>query len=65
MGDLERVPEPEPALVEALREYLRLNPQLVAEGPSWLANTLWADDRVTGKPTARDVEVALAELEAA
>jgi hypothetical protein len=65
LGDLERVPEPEPALVEALREWLRLNPQMIAEGPSWLANTLWAYDRVTGKPTREAVEVALAELEAA
>jgi hypothetical protein len=65
VADLEHVPEPEPALVSALREYLRLNPELVAEGPSWLANTLWAYERVTGKPTREAVEVALAELEAA
>jgi hypothetical protein len=63
VAELERVPEPEPALVAALREYLTLNPRLVDEGPSWLAGTLWAYDRVTGKPTARAVEAALAVLE--
>jgi hypothetical protein len=63
VGELERVPEPAPALVAALREYLTLNPRGADEGPSWLANTLWSYERVTGKPTPEAVEVALAELE--
>jgi hypothetical protein len=63
IADLERVPEPAPALVEALREYLTLNPRLVDEGPSWLAGTLWAYDRVTGKPTPEAVEAALSVIE--
>jgi hypothetical protein len=63
VAELERVPEPAPALVAALREYLTLNPRGADEGPSWLANTLWSYERVTGKPTPEAVEVALAELE--
>ncbi len=63
IAELERVPEPAPALVAALREYLTLNPRLVDEGPSWLAGTLWAYDRVTGKPTREAVEGALAAIE--
>ncbi len=63
VAELERVPEPAPALVNALREYLTLNPRLVDEGPSWLAGTLWAYDRVTGKPTPEAVEAALSVLE--
>jgi hypothetical protein len=63
VAELERVPEPEPGLVNALREYLRLNPRLVDEGPSWLAGTLWAYERVQGKPTREAVEAALAVIE--
>jgi hypothetical protein len=63
VAELERVPEPEPGLVNALREYLRLNPRLVDEGPSWLGNTLWAYERVQGKPTREAVEAALAVIE--
>jgi hypothetical protein len=63
IAELERVPEPAPALVDALRDYLTLNPRLVDEGPSWLAGTLWAYERVTGKPTREAVEAALAVLE--
>jgi hypothetical protein len=63
VADLERVPEPAPALVAALREYLTLNPRLVDEGPSWLAGTLWAYERVTGKPTREAVEAALVAIE--
>jgi hypothetical protein len=63
VAELERVPEPAPALVDALREYLRPAPRLVDEGPSWLAATLWAYSRVQGKPTARAVEAALAVIE--
>jgi hypothetical protein len=62
-AELERVPEPAPALVDALREYLTLNPREARQKPSWLAGTLWAYERVQGKPTARAVEAALAVLE--
>ncbi len=63
IAELERVPEPAPALVAALREYLTLNPREAYQKPSWLAGTLWAYDRVTGKPTREAVEAALAVLE--
>jgi hypothetical protein len=60
VADLEGVPDPDPALVDALAEYLRLNPGAATAGPVWLANTLWAFDHVADKPTAGAVEVALA-----
>jgi hypothetical protein len=63
VAELERVPEPAPALVDALREYLTLNPREARQKPSWLANTLWAYERVTGKPTPEAVEAALAVIE--
>jgi hypothetical protein len=63
VAELERVPEPAPALVAALREYLRPAPRLVDEGPSWLAATLWAYGRVQGKPTREAVAAALAVIE--
>jgi hypothetical protein len=63
IADLERVPEPAPALVDALRDYLTLNPREARQKPSWLAGTLWAYDRVTGKPTREAVEAALAVIE--
>ena len=59
VADLERVPDPDPALVEALADYLHLNPTAVTEGPSWLAVALWAGDHVAGKPTPTAVAVAL------
>ena len=62
--DLERVPDPDPELLEALAEYLDLNPGAVAEGPAWLAVALWAGDRVLGKPTPADVEAVLSWLAA-
>jgi hypothetical protein len=63
VAELERVPEPEPALVDALREYLRLSPRLVDEGPSWLSVALWAGDHVAGKPTPEAVAAALSAIE--
>jgi DNA-binding transcriptional ArsR family regulator len=63
IAELERVPDPAPALVGALREYLTLNPRGAYEGPSWLAGTLWAYSRVQGKPTREAVEAALAAIE--
>jgi hypothetical protein len=63
IADLERVPEPAPELVAALREYLTLNPREAYQKPSWLGNTLWAYDRVTSKPTREAVEAALVVIE--
>jgi hypothetical protein len=63
VAELERVPEPEPALVDALRDYLTLNPREARQRPSWLGNTLWAYERVQGKPTREAVEAALAVIE--
>ncbi len=60
--ELDRVPDPDPELVEALREYLNLNPSAAQAASVWLANTLWCEDHVEGKPTAADVEVALDAL---
>ncbi|MDP8973790.1 MAG: DUF3854 domain-containing protein [Actinomycetota bacterium] len=56
------ISDPDPALLAALAEFLRLRPGAVAEGPSWLAVALWASDHVEGKPTPEAVEVALAAL---
>jgi hypothetical protein len=63
VAELERVPEPAPALVDALREYLTLNPREARQKPSWLGNTLWAHERVTGKPTPEAVAAALCAIE--
>jgi hypothetical protein len=63
IGELERVPEPAPALVAALREYLTLNPREARQKPSWLGNTLWAYERVQGKPTPEAVAAALSAIE--
>jgi hypothetical protein len=63
IAELERVPEPAPALVDALALYLERNPREARQEASYLALTLWAYDRVTGKPTREAVEAALAVLE--
>jgi hypothetical protein len=63
IADLERVPEPAPALVAALREYLRLNPRRAGETPSWISVALWAGEHVEGKPTPEAVAAALSVLE--
>jgi hypothetical protein len=63
IAELERVPEPAPELVAALRDYLTLNPREARQKPSLLANTLWAYDHVAGKPTREAVEAALAAIE--
>jgi hypothetical protein len=71
VSDLEHAPEPDPELLEALRQYLALNPrQHPDEHPpadrrmqtSWLASTLWAHRLVEGRPTPDDVALALAEI---
>ena len=56
------MPDCDPALVAALREFLRLNPHRRDEKPGWFAVALWADDYVGAKPSPDAVELALAEL---
>jgi hypothetical protein len=63
VAELSRVPEPAPVLVDALALYLERNPREARQEASYLALTLWAYDRVTGKPTREAVEAALAVLE--
>jgi hypothetical protein len=63
VAELSRVPEPAPALVDALRDYLTLNPREARQKPSWLGNTLWAYERVQGKPTPEAVAAALSAIE--
>ena len=60
--DLRPVPECDPVLVAALREFLRRNPRRCGERPGWFAVALWADDYLPAKPDALAVEVALGEL---
>jgi hypothetical protein len=45
------------------REYLRLNPGAVAEGPSWLAVALGGRGSRRGQAHGGAVELALAEIE--
>jgi bifunctional DNA primase/polymerase-like protein/primase-like protein len=64
--ELERMPRgPDPALVNALREFLRCNPHRRGESPSWLGVALWAEELVEGKPVPAAIELALAEVEVA
>jgi hypothetical protein len=60
--ELETLPDPDPTLVAALREFLRTHPDRRDERPSWYAVALWADNHVRAKPTPLAVEKALYEL---
>ena len=60
--ELERVPECDPRLAAALREFLRRNPHRCEEKPGWFSVALWAEDYLSAKPDALAVEVALVEL---
>jgi hypothetical protein len=62
IAELELVPDPDPGLVDALREFLRRNPHRFDEKPSWFSVALWAEDYVPTKPTPLAVEVSLGEL---
>jgi hypothetical protein len=62
-AELERVPDPDPCLVAALGEFLRLNPHRREEKPSWVAVALWAEEYLPEKPTPLAIEVALFELQ--
>jgi hypothetical protein len=46
----------------ALETYLDIHPHRRREAPSWLANTLWCNDLVEGRPTPDEVSAALAML---
>jgi hypothetical protein len=60
--ELERVPDPDPDLADALRRFLRRNPHRRDEQPGWFAVALWSDGYAQTKPTPLAVEVALEEL---
>jgi hypothetical protein len=62
IGDLERVPDPDPELLEALRRALIRWPDHADDYPSWWASTLRVEDWLPYKPDVRAVEVALYEL---
>ena len=61
-AELERVPDVDPDLRDALREYLHRNPHRRGERPSWFSVALWSEEYVETKPPPAAVEVALAEL---
>lgn len=61
-GELERVPEVDEKLRDALREFLRRNPDRRDEYPNWLSVALWAEKYTPGKAPTAAVEVALADL---
>jgi hypothetical protein len=60
--ELERVPAPDPDLVNSLRAFLRRHPHRRQETPNWLGVALWAEDYVSNKPLPLAVELALSEL---
>jgi hypothetical protein len=62
-AELQRVPDPDPGLVDALRRFLRRNPRRRDENPGWFAVALWSDGYAQTKPTPDAVELALAELD--
>jgi hypothetical protein len=61
-AELERVPAPDPGLVDALRRFLERNPRRCDEQPGWFAVALWADGYAEAKPPPVAVEVALSGL---
>ena len=58
----ERHEAPTSELAAAVGGYLELNPGDACQWPSWLANCLWSEELVIGKPTAADVVAAIEEL---
>jgi hypothetical protein len=63
--ELERVPELDEGLRDALRNFLRRNPHRKDEAPSWLSVALWAEEYTPSKAPPVAVELALAELQGA
>jgi hypothetical protein len=62
LEELQRVVEPSPELVAALREFLRRNPHRTTEKPSWLSVALWAEDYTPTKPPPEEIGAALLDL---
>jgi putative DNA primase/helicase len=62
MSELRVVPDPDPALVEALRRALIRWPDHADDYASWWASSLHVEGWLPYKPDARAVEVALHEL---
>jgi hypothetical protein len=62
IADLQRVSDPDPEVVEALRSALVRWPDHADDYPSWWASTLLVEDWLTYKPDLIAVEVALHEL---
>jgi hypothetical protein len=60
--DLGRVPALDEGLRDALREFLRRNPDRRYETPSWLSVALWAEEYTLGKVPPVAVELVLADL---
>ena len=60
--ELKRVRDPDPELMDVLRDVLRRYPDHRDDYPNWFRLTLWADRYTTGKPDLAAVEVALDEL---
>ena len=61
-GANERHEAPVSELAAAVGGYLGLNPGDACQWPSWLANCLWSEELVIGKPTAAAVAAAIEEL---
>ena len=53
---------PVSGLAVAVGGYLEINPGDACQWSSWLANCLWSEELVIGKPTAADVAAAIEEL---
>ena len=62
VDDLERVPDPDPELLAALRSALIRWPDHADDYPSWWASTLHVEKWLPYKPDPLAVEVALYEL---
>jgi hypothetical protein len=62
--DLERVPDPDPEIMAALRLALLRWPDHGDDYPSWWASTLYFEDWLPYKPDPVAVEVALYEIRA-
>jgi hypothetical protein len=49
----------DPALVQALADYLEQNPGDIERDPYWLGATLWCHELYPGKPTRDEIRQAL------
>jgi len=60
--DLRPAPDPDRALVGALRAYLDRNPHDAGRSSYWIGATLWCLDLLDGKPMPEEVRAAMGEL---